>query len=286
MSVNPRQLTIIHLTDLHFGKNHRFNPPGLSASRLGIPKLYQSILKDLAARSPEERAYLTGSTAGSGSNKVRTVFALTGDFTQTGIRDEFVEAEEMFDGLLETKVFGWQIRPRDIFMVPGNHDPQYAENRTEVRWTEYCHFVERHTDAVAAATGVPAPRFRPKNPEKLSRLINQAADGLIVVEVNSSAYVKKGTPDEVCGQTDGGVVPALREAFNAIDAKLRVDAVKIALVHHHPVVMPQLVEDDRGYDGIRQVGPLLIFLKDNDFFLLMHGHKHNPTVFTYDPESA
>lgn len=171
-------------------------------------------------------------------------------------------------------------------MVPGNHDPQYAENRTEVRWTEYCRFFERHTDAVAAATSTPPPRFRPEHPEKLSRLINQAGEGLIVAEVNSSAYVKKGTPDEVRGQIDGDVAPNLRRELEAIDGKLRAEAIKIALVHHHPVVMPQLAEANRGYDGILNVSPLLTLLKNNDFLLLMHGHKHNPTVFTYDPENA
>jgi hypothetical protein len=192
----------------------------------------------------------------------------------------------MIDQFLKQKVFGSQIRPQDIFLVPGNHDPEYAESLTEVRWTEYCRFYERHTDSVAAATGTPPPRFRPEHPEKLSRLINQADEGLIVAEVNSSAYVQKGTPDEVRGQIDGDVVPNLRKELAAIDNKLRAQAIKIALVHHHPVVLPLLAEAGRGYDGILSVGPLLNFLKDNHFILLMHGHKHNPCVFTYDPVNA
>ena len=81
MAIHRRQLTIIHLTDIHFGKDHRFDPArapdGSLASRVGVPKLYQSILKDLASRKPEERAYFTGAaTAGAGTprcpNNLRT----------------------------------------------------------------------------------------------------------------------------------------------------------------------------------------------------------------------
>jgi predicted phosphodiesterase len=291
MNSQRRQLTIVHMTDLHFGENHRFDPDrapdGTLASRVGVPKLYESILKDLGSRSTQDGACFSGAAAGSAdANKVRTIFALAGDFTQTGVRKEFIEAEEMIDRFLKQKVFGWELRPQDIYMVPGNHDLEYAESLTEVRWTEYCRFYERHTDSVAAATATAAPRFRSEHPENLSRLINQADDGLIVAEVNSSAYVQKGTADEVRGQIDGYVVPNLRKELEAIDSKLRSQAIKIALIHHHPVVLPQLAEANRGYDGILNVSPLLNFLKNNDFFLLMHGHKHNPCVFTYDPENA
>jgi hypothetical protein len=59
MTPQRRQLTIVHMTDLHFGANHRFDPhhapDGTSASRIGVPKLFQSILKDLGSRSPQDR---------------------------------------------------------------------------------------------------------------------------------------------------------------------------------------------------------------------------------------
>ncbi|MEZ5952199.1 MAG: hypothetical protein R3C12_24015 [Planctomycetaceae bacterium] len=56
----------------------------------------------------------------------------------------------------------------------------------------------------------------------------------------------------------------------------------LALIHHHPVLIPALVEADRNYDAVLRSGHLLNLLNKYGFHLVLHGHKHWPCTFTVD----
>jgi len=62
--------------------------------------------------------------------------------------------------------------------------------------------------------------------------------------------------------------------------------IRVALIHHHPVLIPALAEPGRGYDAVENSGALLTILRRFGFHLVLHGHKHNPFVFTEDSQSA
>jgi hypothetical protein len=47
-----------------------------------------------------------------------------------------------------------------------------------------------------------------------------------------------------------------------------------------------LAEPGRGYDAVANSGELLRILREYRFHLILHGHKHNPYVFTEDSQSA
>jgi hypothetical protein len=76
------QARIVHLSDLHFGKGHRFaakqSPSGPPGSNRGIPTLAVSVTRDLQS--------LTGNIWQSDSTESPNplLFAITGDLTQTG----------------------------------------------------------------------------------------------------------------------------------------------------------------------------------------------------------
>jgi 3',5'-cyclic AMP phosphodiesterase CpdA len=57
-------------------------------------------------------------------------------------------------------------------------------------------------------------------------------------------------------------------------------------MHHHPVLMPSMVESGRGYDAIANGQSLLSLLQSFGFHLILHGHKHYPQTFSYDPDYA
>jgi hypothetical protein len=61
-------------------------------------------------------------------------------------------------------------------------------------------------------------------------------------------------------------------------------AIKIALIHHHPVLIPALAEPGRGYDAVHNSGKLLTILRRYGFHVVLHGHKHYP--YTEDSWSA
>lgn len=108
---------------------------------------------------------------------------------------------------------------------------------------------------------------------------------MVIIEINSSQYVQKEKIDESRGQVDLATIANIRrEMDNIKDATL--DYIKVALIHHHPILIPTLVEPNRGYDAVINSGSLLKLFKEQGVHLILHGHKHFPQVFSYDPESA
>jgi 3',5'-cyclic AMP phosphodiesterase CpdA len=276
------QLTIVHISDLHFGENHSFSPPSGGAS-VGIPRLGESILAGL---SKGQFAIPGEFGPGVGAHRPRVVLAITGDFNQKCLEPEFEAARKFLEEFYDNSIFDTRITADDIFIVPGNHDLRYAEGAAEDRWSKYCLFYYHHNNRRGRPEGAAAPFFDPTRPETLSRIIDQSDKGLIVAEINSSAYVQKGTDDERRGQIDQGAIDRIDTELNTIDQNKKHAAIKIALVHHHPVVLPVLAEADKGYDAILNSELLLDVLKRHAFHLVLHGHKHNPYTFSYDAVCA
>lgn len=52
------------------------------------------------------------------------------------------------------------------------------------------------------------------------------------------------------------------------------------------MLIPALVEPGRGYDAVENSALLLNILRRYGFHLVLHGHKHNPYVFSEDSRSA
>lgn len=67
-----RQVVIVHLSDIHFGEKHRFNPPktpsGDRPARTGYPTALEKLTEDLKHADP----------------KCPVIFCLTGDFAEYG----------------------------------------------------------------------------------------------------------------------------------------------------------------------------------------------------------
>lgn len=303
-AVDWRQFIIVHVSDLHFGEKHRFDPPagddGRRGPREGFPHLHESILNDLGTllrKSGAEGLADPDAFASPANAPIRVVFALTGDFTETGAEEEYDRAREFLSALRGATVFNWRIRSRDIFMVPGNHDVRFTQEHSADRWNAYCRFYRHHLQALhkeeteaarVAGRGCPeAPqRFDEEYPHLLSRVIDQSHEGLIVAEINSSAYVQKGEPGERRGEVDQRSITNLREGLRGFSAPEQHSAVRVALLHHHPVLLPGLAEAKRGNDAVGYGDMLLNLLRDEEFQLVLHGHKHVPYIFLFDAELA
>ena len=81
-------------------------------------------------------------------------------------------------------------------------------------------------------------------------------------------------------------IGAIEERLREIDSGRLRSAIKVALIHHHPVLTPSLTEAGRGDDAIHNSALLLALLREFGFHVVLHGHKHNPFVFTEDAVSA
>ncbi|WP_161967000.1 metallophosphoesterase family protein [Mycobacterium marinum] len=256
-----QSLRIIHLSDLHFGDEHRFageiTPTGDHVSGSGYPSLAESIRADLAEFDDE----------------ADQIVCITGDLTQTASQEEFGEANAFAKALC----YGDEaIGP--LAVVPGNHDVAWALHKPEERMLPWGHFLGdlrgSHDD------------WSDERRDALVRTDLVDSHGVIVAEINSCRFVQKGTPDSHRGRVCPNALDRLETELSALGSDVSQSCIKVALVHHHPILIPDLAEPGRGYEAIHGSGDLLRILRRHGFHLLLHGHKHVPFTFTEDSLSA
>jgi 3',5'-cyclic AMP phosphodiesterase CpdA len=261
-----RQLHIIHLSDLHFGNDHRFMSPSTTTGdtplRSGFPSLIDKLRQDF--EDPPQLQNL--------------VLCLTGDFaTNPNNFIEFRRAEEFIKALAAAPIHGAVRGMNSIFLVPGNHDVSFDKGTISERWERYIGFVNRLQQS----------NLDDADPLGTVKLHNRVADlGALILCLNSAVYVEKGSPNEHRGEVDQRQLERIDRMLSQVPKEELNISVRIALIHHHPVLIPALAEPGRGYDAVENSGLLLQILRNYGFHLILHGHKHNPYVFTEDSQSA
>lgn len=268
------QLRVVHASDIHFGASHRFQPPVTPSNNRppsrGYPELSAAILADLEQVEDDHPAW-----EAHPDNPV--ILALTGDLTDTASAAEFEQAAALVSAFRAGPVLGSQLTPETTFIVPGNHDAVYDQPDAARRWFPYCDFYEN----------LQSHRCRPAQAYELTRVIDRIdTHGFLVAEVNTCFDIQKGTPEENRGHVDPSAVDRLRDTLSAIPRARLDGSIRIALMHHHPVVLPSLAEPGRGYDAVVNAQMLLAVFRDFGFHLLLHGHKHFPHTFSYDATCA
>jgi HipA-like protein len=112
------KVTLLHLSDLHFGRKHRFEREGLSS-------LLSRVCEDL-----------DGYAVSAGLRP--DVVVLSGDFAELGKREEFEHASTFVRGLRAHL----GLPARRVVMVPGNHDINWNKSRA--------YFEDREGDGLPA----------------------------------------------------------------------------------------------------------------------------------------
>ena len=272
------QLRLLHISDLHFGRNHICTPEDPSAASRGIPPLEQLLRSDLESSDWQK---IDWAIQTEDVEPTPLLIAATGDLTQGADPGEFDQAHCFFRRVVAQPMLGSQIEPRHIFVVPGNHDVVFDQKNPEHRFAPYCQFYNKLFKDIQPEQ---RPYARPEDAHELNQIHTVPESQFLVAEINSCYYVEKETIDESRGQIDSEAIAALRRRLDGDDQYK--DWIKIALIHHHPVLLPSFVEPGRGVDSVLNAKSLLRLLRDNGFQLVLHGHKHYPQVFSYDPESA
>jgi 3',5'-cyclic AMP phosphodiesterase CpdA len=260
-----RQLHIIHLSDAHFGKNaHRFDPPptpaGDTPKRDGYPQLLQKLVEDLSGPDPG----------------CPVIICITGDLATAATYGEFQEAEEFIRGLASAPILGKSRGMESIFLTPGNHDVEYNGPDVGQRWQRYVELYNR----------LYGTSIKREDPWALVKLFDRTNEtGAVILCLNSSIHVQRGAPDEERGHIDMKQLAAIDSSLKGLAAQDKEASIRVALVHHHPVLIPPLAEPGRGYDAVHNSGKLLTILRRNGFHIVLHGHKHIPCNFTDDTQS-
>lgn len=227
----------------------------------GYPSLSEKLSEDLSNQSFDGPVLLCAS----------------GDFAERAEPEEFAAAEKFLQEMFASEFDGFDLEPKNTFVVAGNHDVSYAKSDIGLRSQQWTEFYNR----------VFGSNFARENPLDMCTahdLIDEY--GCVIVTLNSSIFVEKDTPDESRGRLGIQQLAQIERQLEDFDSERLKNCIKICMIHHHPVLIPQLAESGRGYDAVTEAGQLLQILKRFNFHVVLHGHKHNPFTFTDDVEAA
>src|SRR5258705_2987935 len=271
MRTYTNQIQILHFSDLHFGENHICNPEP-TAARAGMPNLGTLIVEDL---KKDFGATFTDKTDYAGQKEPALIVAVSGDFTQKAEHSEFEEASQFLTTLLSSKLLNQNIGKEDIFMIPGNHDVQFTKTSADERFQPYCSFYNKFFEKER-------PAQLAHDPLGLTQVHTFIKDEnkVLIAEINCCMYVEKDTVDSSRGQVAMDAIIKLRRDLNKLSFEKKDfnDYIKIAIIHHHIVLLPSFIEPGRGVDSVMNAGYLLEVLSEFNFHLILHGHKHYPHI--------
>lgn len=278
-----RQLRILHLTDLHFGRHYRCRPEDPTHPRAGYPELFDLICKDLSDWAEVDDVWISNPRRNdvefnAPDSEYPLLVAVTGDLTDCADRREFASAENFLRRFNGCHLLGTRVTLARVFMTPGNHDVDYTQDDTEGRITPFVNFYS------AVYAGV-RPPVLPREARTLTQVHLDPDHGTLVAEINTALYVQKGTADEKRGCVDMESIRLLEERLETIPSSALNNCIRVAIMHHHPILVPELVEVGREYDAVANSRHLLALLRRYGFQIVLHGHKHYPHMFSYDSDS-
>ena len=130
---------ILHLTDIHFGKDHKFNPDGADHHYHTGINFTSNLISDI-------------------NNKIQEppdIVVISGDITSIGSAQEFTEARNFIDNIKQA--FGLDVKR--FIIIPGNHDVFWGKG-DDVSSGDFKSFVANFRDMAPNKTNNPIFRLR------------------------------------------------------------------------------------------------------------------------------
>ena len=291
----PEMVSILHISDLHFGGSFRFQPRMIKSgpppvfqpfgSLTSLSELIGSDLERIATdpqlpielralASRVDIVVLSGDIANSGGRDKAL------PMRENGPTDEYEQAAEFFDDLIGKinvlrRAEGQSpITPSErVVAVPGNHDVNWDEPAdSSDRFLGFAKFWRR-------ITGSRAYFDCPPNEIMFRSPINVDGSQIAIVGFNSCTV----TSEPVQLRNIGLVEDAQLGLCERFLEGLSVPADRrIAVFHHHPIYIPALAAGVEDYDAMLQAGKLLSYLQEQKFDLILHGHKHYPIAWVHN----
>ncbi|HMG24684.1 MAG TPA: metallophosphoesterase, partial [Kofleriaceae bacterium] len=251
-------VTILHVSDLQFGRHHRFSDDGG-----GFDTLLRRLCDDLDLLARDH-------------GLAPDLIALTGDLAEWGMKREFDQVAELAEGLLAHL----KLAPDRALVIPGNHDInrnlcqsyflRCAGDGTEPRppywpkWEPYLGLFGR------LYRGVDRYRFTELEPWTLFEI---PALRVVVAGLNSTIHESHRDEDH------HGFVgePQLRWFADRLAEYEDKGWLRIGIVHHNAV--RRAAADD---ENLRDADDLRELLGDR-LHVLLHGHTHQGRVEMLGP---
>jgi len=250
------QITLLHFSDLHFGKGHRFNSDGGDAPTMS------SLVNDFISQQQQPM-----------------MIAVTGDLINYDDQEnKDKNFEQAFNFLRDIcpKTGDGEIDSSKVFIVPGNHDVEYGSSDTT--FEKYNEFYEK---------------IHGKKPDLIELRVCDDPK-VIIAEINSCSFVAND-PKGYRGRVAKNAIEKLKKELDKQKKECQFDDyIKIALLHHHIVLLPPFIrKEDSGQDCNANIvndtvvhdTDLISALYDYNFHLILHGHKHLPCQYVHDPIS-
>jgi 3',5'-cyclic AMP phosphodiesterase CpdA len=234
------------------------------------------------------------------------LIVVTGDITNYGDLKSFRKAVEILTELKDIA------QAKRVICIPGNHDclaERVAHLRNKSRWDKaFIWFVSKFNRETAM---IRQTSFDQKvldlletNGLQLLRNYQDIMKKEEYGEVNPSIPVGVPTPwGEIIfflfnSTNDPGYMAnegrigqfqynALNKYLDNPDERERFErAVRVALLHHHPIENPRIDASavDRGYDAMVDGARLMTYVGRRGFHLILHGHQHVPYMWRMVPD--
>jgi len=264
-TINARDKScILHLSDLHFGKDYRFLPSGATAD-IGDDKksLTECLISDL-----ERRGY---------SDCIGALI-LTGDITTQSdwrhdLRKEIIQE---FTHLTERL----KIPLDNIIILPGNHDverypkgsiesPAAITVKNQISYDHESKFRGFLNDLSGTDYGAPLNDIH---------LIELAERDVLICTLNScSIAATQWTEYGYVGQSGWDVIEKLK------DMGKENKAIKILALHHHLLpIMNVAVPESKGVSLTLDAANILELAQEAGVQLALHGHQHKAKITKYE----
>lgn len=277
---SAKSLTIIHLSDLHFGYKTTSEGVAVDMHRFGDGLHNQPLWKHIAAQIDE--------IVVEGRPPEGVILVVSGDIAYEAGANEYSKSLEFFKQIQSET----GIPRRNLIIVPGNHDVNWTAAAVD-RSQRFDDYLTLLLDVYGEEEGggdlrskhpylnwdfkVNTPR---PDPSDILGIHHFPELNLFVAGFNSCVYEDQ--------QHHFGIVGRRQiERVNEALSNVAEDAIRIAVLHHHVVPMdvtlaasrtagPQDVDFDTSL--VRDFGVVEEHLYRMKFDVVLHGHKHAPAL--------
>jgi predicted MPP superfamily phosphohydrolase len=247
----PKKFTILHLSDFHYGPEHRFSPVDYDKSlpRDDIPNLSRALINDLKCQ-----------------NASVDMLVISGDIAQSGEMEQFNWAREAIEELIS----GLQLQMQQVVIVPGNHDIRWLKEETRI--------LPAHdpNGNYRAFYELLYGKHRFRDPRRLFHTTFIEEKNIAMMGLDSCVIESPETAG-VGYIGDKQLRVAIEEINNLTEG--HSDCVKVAVLHHHlfPVQAYECIPlQGKQFSLVMDAASVLRRLYQEGFALIMHGHQHQP----------
>ncbi len=273
-----KSLSIVHISDLHFGSKTTGDGPAVDMHRFSDGLHNQSLWKHIAA---EIRALLN-----EGRSPESVIIVISGDIAYEASADEYAKAREFFQRILDDS----GVPKSNLVLVPGNHDINWkaADVDCSRRFDDYLTLLlDIYGDGDLEAQlrqihpylawDYKVNTARP-DPGDILGLYHYPGLNLFVAGLNSCIYEDQQHHFGVVGKKQ---LERVQKALTDVGE----DAIRVAVLHHHVIPMDVTLAASRtakptdvdfDLSLVRDFGIVEEYLYRMKFDLVLHGHKHAP----------